>query len=162
MQLAIWINPEERVDLLFENWEIRADNELTSLPKFRIWILFSFPLTSGWPLAHHAQKVPSTFRVDYCVLSPFWACSYNQHISRGAPCGGCCHLPWDTFFSFSFFFSLLWRSGQERYLCESWEHWRTSADIYEIRVTFVSANQQGKQLAIMLINETIRKMYQLA
>lgn len=65
------------------------------------------------------------------------------------------------FFSFSFFFASLWSSGQERYPRESWEHWRASTDIHKIRVTFVSANQQGKQLATLSINETNRTMYQI-
>lgn len=36
------------------------------------------------------------------------------------------------------------------------EIWKASADIHEIRVTLARANQQGKQFATALINETDR------
>lgn len=57
-------------------------------------------------LAHLAQKVLVTFRMDYDTLSSL-TCSYSQQISGGIPCGGCCNLPLDAFFPSSFFFSLL-------------------------------------------------------
>lgn len=86
----------------------------------------------------------------------FSTCSYSQYISRGIPCGECCNLPLDAFFfllSSCLCFEELDKKGIH---AESWVKLEGKCWHSWDHSQFARANQQGKQFAISLINETNR------